>query len=97
MVNFGQQTTGRIKKRIDSVKVLVRGELDLAKGVVEDVKERIDLDAQTEPQNTKNLGGLAGERGSLIKTPIKVIAGTIDNLAKFVQDNAIITREILTR
>lgn len=95
MVQFGQNTTGRIKKRIDSVKTLVRGELDLAKGVLEDVKERINLDAQTEPQNTKNLGGIAGQRGSLIKTPIKIISGTVDNLAKFVQDNATITREIL--
>lgn len=97
MSQIVNKTGSRMRKRFDSAKGLIRRELDLVKGVLNDVKERVDLDVNTEPQGTKNLGGIAGQRGSLVKEPIKLIVGTVDNAAQFVQEQAAITREIFQR
>ncbi|MGH2626369.1 MAG: hypothetical protein ACRDHY_06930 [Anaerolineales bacterium] len=85
----------RVQDRIENARRTVRREVGILRDVVEDVRERVDADTQVEPPHTRGRGGLLGQRGSLVKTPVAVVLDTGDNILEHVQGFARINRSML--
>lgn len=83
-----------LQGRMDNARMFFRREVDIIKGAASDVKERFDLDLQTEPRNTRGTGILSS-RGAVYKVPAWVVGQTIDNVIRTTQNSARLNRELV--
>ncbi|MEM4317597.1 MAG: hypothetical protein QXQ68_06010 [Candidatus Nitrosocaldaceae archaeon] len=90
-------TKSRLSQRADSLRKLVRSEAEAFRGAFNDIKTRINLDVDKTLKYTAGRGGLLGSEGSLIKIPPALVADTVDNVVRFVREQASITRQIVKR
>lgn len=75
--------------RIQPYKDFARGEADLVKGMVNNVRDRFGRTASdNQPKQGQNIGGVFGKRGGLGKGAVAFISGTIDNVEKMTQAKA---------
>lgn len=89
-------SNANVGPRLQPYKEFARGELDLAKGMVNNVRDRFGRTApDNQPRSGQNLNGIFGKRGGLGKGAVNFISGTIDNLEKMTQTKAAQRRQSL--
>lgn len=84
-----------LQARMDNTRRTIQTEVGLVRDIVGDVRDRFDLDPVTEPQSTRFRGGVLGQRGSLLKTPVDFAIKTLDNLVQHQQEFARINRQVV--
>lgn len=80
--------------RIENARSTIRREAQIVTDIARDVRERLGQSAM-EPSTGRGLGGVLGQRGSLVKAPIVLVSRTADNLIEHVQGFARINRDLI--
>jgi len=81
-----------LQARMNNAKTTIQSTIENGKKVIADVKTRFDLGAEKEPQNSKGLGGVFGQRGDLPDSSMAFVVREKDILANHVQNAASINR-----
>lgn len=86
-----------VQARLNNTKNTIQSTIENGKKVIADVKTRFDLSTEKEPQNSKGLGGIFGQRGDLPDSAGGFVVRQKDLMAEHVQNAANINRNWVRR
>ncbi len=81
-----------VKARVQNTKATIRREVAVFRDAGRDVVDRFAFNGPAEPGHSQTSGGLLGQRGSLLKTPIVMLTRTLDIVAAHTQGASRINR-----
>lgn len=90
----GKNIQANLKDRVTALRETVKGEVELIKGIAQDVKKRVIEGEQMTYIQTR---GIPGTRGGVTDIPLAFVIGTTDEITKGGVEQAKITRRWMKR
>lgn len=93
----GETLKSNLRDRGSNVKNTFKGTGGNIRTLFGDIKERFDLDLETEPPSARDIGGCLGKRGDLLDSVVAAVVRQKDILSGHVQGFARINRKWVNR